>query len=214
MVLKKDIYELYKGSGPLTKLYLRIKLRICPFLLMEEFFPTSGKIVDLGCGNGLFSFILKLGSPSREIVGFDLDEKKINVARAIQKAFTGIQFEVGNIVEMRYPEADVLTLIDVLYLIPFAKQQEILEKCSGVLKTAGWLILKEMDTKPRWKYGWNIFQETLAVKIVGFTLGEKFYFRSREDYSRLLTSLGFQVKAVSLDKGYWYPHILYVCQKS
>jgi 2-polyprenyl-3-methyl-5-hydroxy-6-metoxy-1,4-benzoquinol methylase len=213
MVLKKDINGLYKGSGLLTKLYLRTKLRICPFLLMEEFFPKTGKMVDLGCGNGLFSFILKLGSPSREIVGFDLDEKKINVARAIQKAFTGIQFEVRNIVGMRYPEADVLTLIDVLYLIPFAKQEEILEKCSGTLKAGGWLILKDMDTKPRWKYGWNIFQETLAVKIIGFTLGEKFYFRSREDYSNLLTSLGFQVKAVSLDKGYWYPHILYICQK-
>lgn len=213
MVLKKDIYELYKGSGLLTKLYLRIKLRICPFLQMEEFFPQSGKIVDLGCGNGLFSFILKLGSPSREIVGFDLDEKKIAVAKQTQKAFSNIEFEIGNIVEMGYPEGDVFTLIDVLYLIPFREQEKILEKCYSTLKKDGLLIIKEMDTRPAWKYGWNLFQETWAVKMVGLTLGEKFYFKSKEEYSRILTSIGFTVDSVKLDKGYWYPHILYLCKK-
>jgi 2-polyprenyl-6-hydroxyphenyl methylase/3-demethylubiquinone-9 3-methyltransferase len=81
MVAKKEIFRLYKESSLLTKLYIRIKLKICPFLKMETFFPSNGKIIDLGRGNGLFSHILKLGSSLREIIGIDLDKKKIKAAK-------------------------------------------------------------------------------------------------------------------------------------
>jgi len=196
-----------------TKLYLRIKLRICPFLAVETYVPRSGKVVDLGCGNGVFSNLLKLGSPSRQVVGFDLDPKKIKAARDVHKDITGLEFQVANITDMDYPSADVFSLVDVLYLIPRREQEDMLRKCCRALSSGGALILKDMDTQPRWKYFWNVLQETLAVKIIGFTLGGKFYFRERADYLRLLRGIGFRVKAVPLDKGYWYPHILYVCVK-
>lgn len=210
---KKEIFELYKESGLLTQLYIRIKLKICPFIKMESFFPEKGKIIDLGCGNGLFSNILGVNSPLREITGIDLDEKKIKAAEKTQKDRSGIEFTRGNIIEMEYPQGDVFSLIDVLYLIPYEKQEIILRKCSSALDERGVLIIKEMDTKPRWKYIWNQIQETVAVKIVGLTLGEKFYFRSRKEFLKILTDLGFKINPVRLDKGYWYPHIIYVCNK-
>jgi len=180
---------------------------------METFFPKKGKMVDLGCGNGLFSNILKLGSSARRITGFDLDKKKIRIARGTQKARSYLDFQVGNITEMNYPHADVFTLIDVLYLIPFDKQEIILKKCHSVLDKGGILIIKEMDTKPAWKYCWNLIQETVAVKMVGLTLGEKFYFRSQEEFLKILNDVGFKVNPVRLDKGYCYPHIIFVCNK-
>jgi 2-polyprenyl-3-methyl-5-hydroxy-6-metoxy-1,4-benzoquinol methylase len=210
---KKEIFELYKENGLLIKLYIRIKLKICPFIKMESFFPEKGKIIDLGCGNGLFSNILRVNSPDREITGIDLDEKKIKTAEKTQKDRSGIEFTRGNIIEMEYPPGDVFSLIDVLYLIPYEKQEIILRKCSSALDEGGVLIIKEMDTKPRWKYIWNQIQETVAVKIFGLTLGEKFYFRSRKEFLKILTDLGFKINPVRLDKGYWYPHIIYVCNK-
>jgi len=213
MISKKEVFRLYRGQNLLTRLYVRVKLRICPFLLMENFFPEDGKIVDLGCGNGLFPAILKLGSSSREIVGIDLDQKKIEEAKKLEEIFSGLTFQTGNIVEMDYPQGDIFSLIDVLYLVPYPKQELILKKCYSALPEGGLLIIKEMDTKPLRKYFWNLFQETLAVKIIGFTLGERFYFRSRKEYLKILSDLGFEVTPVKLDSGYWYPHILYLCQK-
>jgi hypothetical protein len=70
-----------------------------------------------------------------------------------------------------------------------------------------------MDKRPRRKYLWNMIQETVAVKVVGFTLGSRFYFRSREENVSRLRALGFRVEVVRLDKGYWYPHILYLARK-
>jgi SAM-dependent methyltransferase len=213
MLRRKEVYRLYRRAGLGTKVYLRIKLRICPFLQMETYFPSEGKVIDLGCGNGVFSNLLKLASPSRDIVGFDLDPKKVLAAREVHKNISGLEFRAGNIINLDFHQADVFSLIDVLYLIPFAQQEEMLRKCHRSLSSGGTLILKDMDTKPRWKSRWNLFQETLAVKITGFTLGGKFYFRDRAEYVELLENIGFKVTAVPLDKGTWYPHILYICVK-
>lgn len=213
MLNREAIYRLYHNCGPATKLYLRIKFRICPFQALETYFPPAGKVIDLGCGNGVFSNLLKLGSPAREIIGFDLDPKKIKTAREVHKDIPGLEFRVSDIADMDYPRSDVISIIDVLYLIPYSRQEVMLHKCYGALGKGGILILKDMDSRPRWKYLWNIFQETLAVKIIGFTLGGRFYFRKQSDYLSLLESIGFRVQPVPLDKGYWYPHILYVCIK-
>ena len=213
MVAKKDIYTLYKTSGFLTKAYLRIKFRICPLLQAETFVPANGRIVDLGCGNGLFSFILRLGSSGRTITGIDLDPKKIRVAEKIAGPDPAFDFLTANIVEADYPPADVICLIDVLYLVPPAAQNKIIRKCAGSLPPGGLLIIKEMDDRPRWKQLWNRFQETLAVKVIGFTLGEKFFFRNAAAWEDALKRHGFMVRAERLDRGYWYPHILLIAQK-
>jgi len=209
----KDIFSLYSGSGLITKSYLWIKLKICPLVRLETLFPKEGKIIDLGCGNGLFPNILGIGSYRRRIIGADLDEKKIEAAEKTKGRLANIEYSLGNIVTMDYPTGDVFSLIDVLYLIPYEAQEAILKKCAEALSPEGTLIIKEMDTRPRWKYIWNYWQETVAVKIIGFTLGERFYFRSRGNFQNLLSGLGFRVSTVRLDKGYWYPHIAYVCTR-
>lgn len=209
----RDIFSLYSETGFFTKSYLRIKVKICPLLRLETLFPKEGKIIDLGCGNGLFPNILGIGSYRRRILGADLDAKKIAVAEKTKGHLANIEYSVGNIVTMDFPVADVFSLVDVLYLIPYDAQEVILKKCKEALSPEGKLIIKEMDTRPRWKYIWNYWQETAAVKIIGFTLGERFYFRSRDDFQNLLSSMGFQVSSVRLDKGYWYPHIAYVCTR-
>jgi predicted TPR repeat methyltransferase len=213
MVDKKALIDLYRGRGTWTSLYTRIKFKICPLLPVEPFLPKRGRVLDLGCGNGLFAAILKLGSEERRITGLDLDEGKIAVAREVFRAWPEDAFAVGDVVSAAYPAADIVTIVDVLYLIPHAAQEEILRKSHAALPRGGLLALKEMDTRPRWKYLWNAFQETLAVKIIGFTLGGRFYFKSRAEMTALLERIGFEVETVRLDKGYGYPHILYIARK-
>ena len=213
MIDKKELLEHYRKAGSITRAYLKIKLKICPLLQLEELFPKEGMIVDLGCGNGLFPNILSLGSPDRKIIGLDLDEKKIEIASATKIPDRRITYQIGDVVDAEYPRGDVFTLVDVLYLIPYEKHEPIIRKCYRSMPPGGILIVKEMDTRPRWKYVWNLFQETLAVKLIGFTLGERFYFRSQKDYTDLLQRLGFSVKPVPLHCGYWYPHIAYICVK-
>jgi len=212
-VSKKDVFTLFREAGPVLKAYLRIKFRICPILRTERYVPDKGTIVDLGCGNGLFAAILKSGAPARTIVGIDLDARKIAAARKSLGNIPHLDFRLGDIAAAEYPKADVYTLIDVLYLIPAADQDRILGKCAAALRPGGRLVLKDMDRKPRFKYFWNMLQETIAVKIVGFTLGSKFHFRDRADFIKTLTGLGLKVEVVPLHRGYAYPHILFLARK-
>jgi len=212
-VAKKDVFSLYREAGIITKVYMRIKFRICPILRTEVFVPDKGEIVDLGCGNGLFSAILKLGAPGRSILGIDLDARKIATARKSLGNIPHLDFRLGNIAATEYPKADAYTIIDVLYLIPIEEQNRILKRCAEALRPGGLLILKDMDKQPRRKYLWNMIQETVAVKIIGFTLGSKFHFRSRADYVETLKALGLKVEVVPLHKGYGYPHILFLARK-
>jgi 2-polyprenyl-3-methyl-5-hydroxy-6-metoxy-1,4-benzoquinol methylase len=210
---KKKLYAIFKGQGAWTAFYTRTKFKICPLLAIEPLLPRAGRVLDLGCGNGLFAAILKLGSPERIISGFDLDEKKIDAARTAFKNWAGMIFSVGDLIHSEYPAADIITIIDVLYLIPLDAQEAVLRKCHAALSAGGVLAFKDMDTRPRWKYAWNMIQETLAVKIIGFTLGGRFYFQSRENFTALLDRVGFDVEVVPQHKGYWYPHILYLATK-
>ncbi|MGD9345063.1 MAG: class I SAM-dependent methyltransferase [Candidatus Aminicenantes bacterium] len=213
MIDKKALLEHYREAGFITRTYLKIKLKICPLLKLEEIFPREGTIVDLGCGNGLFPNILCLGSSERQIIGLDLDKKKIEVANATKILSSQITYQIGDVVEGEYPQGDVFALVDVLYLIPYQRHEPILRKCYISLPPGGTLIIKEMDTRPRWKYAWNLFQETLAVKLIGFTLGERFYFRNQKDYLDILQRIGYSVETVPVHSGYWYPHIAYICTK-
>jgi len=196
------------------KPYLRIKFRICPVLRTEAYVPDKGDILDLGCGNGLFAAIMKLGSPARSIVGIDLDARKIAAARKSLGNLPHVDFRLGDVAATGYPKADACTIIDVLYLLPVEAQNRILRMCAIALPPGGTLVLKEMDKKPRWKYFWNMIQETISVKIVGFTLGSRFYFRTRKDYVATLAGLGFTLEVVPLHRGYAYSHVLYLARKN
>jgi 2-polyprenyl-3-methyl-5-hydroxy-6-metoxy-1,4-benzoquinol methylase len=212
-VNKKKIIALFKGRGAWTTLYTRIKFKICPLIPIEPHIPRRGRVLDLGCGNGLFAAILKRSSPEREIIGLDLDKGKIDQAKTIFQGWAGMDFRVGDVVASDYPRADIITIIDVLYLIPFEAQETILAQCRDALPPGGVLAVKDMDTRPRWKYIWNILEETLAVKIIGFTLGHRFYFQGRREFAERLNHYEFDVEIVPLHKGYWYPHILYLARK-
>jgi SAM-dependent methyltransferase len=213
MVALRDIYRAFAGHGLLTQVYLRVKLRICPVRRVETYLPPAGRVLDLGCGNGLMAALFMLGSSRRRVTGFDLDPGKVRAARRLKARWPSLEFEVADLAARRFPACESAVLVDVLYLIPRPKQDAILAECYRALRPGGLLLLKEMDTRPRWKYAWNYFQETLAVKVLGFTLGGRFYFRPRADCFRTLEGLGFRVRVVRLDRGYAYPHILYLCRK-
>jgi len=213
-VSRKDVVLLFREGGFIMRHYLHIKFRICPILRTEAYVPDKGEITDLGCGNGVFAAIMKLGSPARSIVGIDLDARKIAAARKSLGNLSHVDFRLGDVAATEYPRSDVFTIIDVLYLIPVETQNRILRMCADALPPGGTLVLKEMDKKPRWKYLWNMIQETISVKIVGFTLGSRFHFRTREDYVETLAGLGFTVEVIPLHRGYGYPHILFLAKKT
>jgi len=209
------VRELIAAYGELSRrdrLHMILRWWLCPRPAVAARVPAEGVIIDLGCGHGLFALLLARESAGRQVIGIDLDDRKIAVARQIR--LPNLRFEVGDIGQIEVPSAQAVTLLDVLYLVPYDVQERLLALCAGRLAPGGVIVLKETAEVPRWKAWLNRLEETLAVRVLRITVGGRFYFRTRADWQALFERLGFAVETVPLDRGYYHPHVLFVARKT
>jgi 2-polyprenyl-6-hydroxyphenyl methylase/3-demethylubiquinone-9 3-methyltransferase len=205
----EEYIKLIKEYPGLYRFY-QVKRRMFPIEKCLAHFPRRGTLVDLGCGNGLLTGLLCLRAPQMRVIGMDDDQRKLATARKVFGDFETLRFVRGDIVEAALPQGDHFSLVDVLYLINFSAQEKILASICRSMPENGLFLLKEMDNKPLYKFWFNIFQETVSVKLLGRTLGGRFYFRSSKEMVSLLKRVGFaSVEVIPLHRGYLYPHILY-----
>lgn len=214
MTVAADLRALIAAYSSLSwrdRLHMAIRWRVCPLPKIAAYVPDQGVIVDLGCGHGLFTQLLACEEPRRDVIGIDLDAHKVALAQ--QLALPNLRFIVGDVAQTDVPPAQAVTILDVFYLVPYAVQEHLLAVCAEKLAPGGVIVLKEMAEKPRWKVILNWLEETLAVRVLRITLGDKFYFRPRSDWQALLQRLSFTVETIPLDRGYYHPHVLFIARK-
>ncbi|MBO8162859.1 MAG: methyltransferase domain-containing protein [Brevibacillus sp.] len=66
----------------------------------------KGMILDIGCGPGWLTFILKEMAPQANIDGLDLSEEMVETARllAAQKGYSNVRFVQGDAVKLPFPD--------------------------------------------------------------------------------------------------------------
>jgi 2-polyprenyl-3-methyl-5-hydroxy-6-metoxy-1,4-benzoquinol methylase len=161
----------------------------------------------------LFTQFLARQSARRNVIGTDLDEEKIAIAQRLK--LPNLQFMPGDFAKINLADASVITILDVLYLIPYAEQEQLLASCADKLADGGIILLKDCAEKPAWKLWLTQIEESLAVHTFNITLGsERFYFRPRSEWQAIFQKLGFSVETISLDRGYYHPHVVFVARKT
>lgn len=159
----RQVLGLYKGSG-FQKLFSLIRLWDCPMEEIEREVPKKGVIVDLGCGDGLLTNYIALCSPSRHVIGIEINPFRI---REANKGLKNIKFIRGNILDRNIPQADAIILTHVLHHLPSERDQEILlQSCNKKLKKGGKLIVTEIAQKPILKYLFTWFTDAFIVPIL------------------------------------------------
>lgn len=213
-----ELLAAYPALTLRDRLHLRVRYWVCPLPQIARYVPASGLIVDVGCGHGLFAQLLCRLAPERQVIGFDLDRHKIAIAAQLTAPPGGLrnlEFRVEDAAQAQLPPAQAVTILDVLYLVPYAAQEKLLADCVAKLAPGGVLVLKEIAERPRWKYWANFVEESLMVRVLGLTAGHGgFYFRTRAQWQALLGGLGLQVETIALDRGYYHAHILFVGRKA
>lgn len=210
-----EVLSLYNSESFMVRFHVLGRWRLIPYPKLMQYIIPKGLVSDVGCGYGLWSFYLAKSFPDMNILGIDPDQHKIDVARKIvdTNGLENVHFQVGRAQDMTLPSCTTITMVDILYLVPYVDQTTILTHVINQLQTGGRFLLKEMSLQPRWKYIWNWIEEWLAVRLLHITYGQNFYFRDKNEWITLLTELGLKVKTVRLDKGYIHPHILYIGEK-
>jgi ubiquinone/menaquinone biosynthesis C-methylase UbiE len=207
--------SLYREAPIRTRIHVNGRWRIFPFPALAEFVFPQGSMVDLGCGYGLWLLYLAQRYPELQLFGIDPDKEKIRLARETAEAWQPgrVRFAVGAAQALELPSCRMVSLVDVLYLIPLDQQEAVIEAAARQLERGGRLLLKEISTQPHWKFAWNLFEETLAVRLLHITYGQQFYFRPDNDWRCLLERCGLRVETRRLDRGYPHPHILFLGEK-
>lgn len=209
--MMKEVLSLYRGAPLPTRLFLRGRILLSNLEFIERYVPRSGKIIDLGCGHGLFANLMALASPERQVTGIDLSPAKIELARATVGTRSNIEFICGDVFELGLPACDTVTIVDVLYLLSRPDQQKILEACRRMLRPGGKLIWKTQETRPRWKYYCTYGQEFLTTSI-GITRGRRgrLCFLSREEALSTLVDAGLTPRLIEMSTRLPYTDILLI----
>jgi ubiquinone/menaquinone biosynthesis C-methylase UbiE len=112
---------------------------------------TKGRILDAGCGAGDLAIELARGIPEAEVVGLDLSEPLLELARpsSAEASLTGrISFEKGDVQKMPFKDGwfDVVVSLNTFHVVkdPIAMLNEI----ERVLSPGGRLLLS--DIKRSW----------------------------------------------------------------
>lgn len=204
----------YRRERPFIRLFTLGRHLLAPLGLVASEVPTRGRILDLGCGHGLFTNLLALGSQDRSLLGVDPSAAKIEVARRSSAGLSNVRYQLGEIGDVSERDFDAITILDVLYLLPDEAKLSVLRRCRELLAPHGTLLVKTNDTYPRWEYALVRLEEELMVKLLAFTHGGQLHFRGIPEYTALLDQAGFTGRVLDLPTRLPVPHRLYVCLKA
>lgn len=209
-----DVFMLYSCQSIGTKIFIRLRHILSPLMALENHIPIEGNLLDLGCGHGLFTNYMALKSSRRNIIGIDPAEPKIKVARGTESAVPNVRYILGEIHDLSSNKLfDVITIVDVLYLLSERKQREIINICYGLLNKSARLILKTSITTQSWRFKWTYFQEKIMVNLK-LTLGDKnLIFLPVQKIIKILEETGFIVEQHHFPANTFYPSVVLICRK-
>ncbi len=210
----RRLLSLYSEAPLPVRAHVRIRWATCPFRAVAAELPGAGAVLEVGCGHGLLSLALALDNPELRVTGVDVDEHKLDAARAAAaRADLPAGFEAVEGAALPDGPWDGIAIVDVLYLLDADDQRALLRSYAERLPPGGVLAVKEMAPVPRWKATWNLLQETASVKILGITEGEQLTFLPPAELAGAMAAGGLSVRDRPLHRGYPHPHHLLVGRK-
>jgi 2-polyprenyl-3-methyl-5-hydroxy-6-metoxy-1,4-benzoquinol methylase len=201
-----------EGLPARARFHIRGRARSFPLFALSRQVPEQGRILEVGCGHGLVAATLALESPGRELVGFDIDRDKIELARvlaaAVEAAGGNLTVSVGD--GRIRPEGlwDAVIVADVLYLLAPPDQAQLVEDAARALRPGGVLVVKELDVRPRAKFAFARLEELVATRVLRVTAGDALHWRPAARWAELIEGAGLTAAVHRVDRGYPYPHVL------
>jgi 2-polyprenyl-3-methyl-5-hydroxy-6-metoxy-1,4-benzoquinol methylase len=199
-------------DDPVVRAYCRARFLIMRQRFLEEigqYLPATGRVLDIGCGFGLFSLYYAATGPGRFVRGVDVNGRRIAQARraAGRLGIDNVEYEEGDARDFK-GDHDVAAayMLDIVHHVPAESVPPLLRRLRRSLVPGGVLVVKDVDTQPtlkRW-FTWALDKAMAPATPVRYW--------SAEELTAALTEAGFRVRRHRMVDVLPYPHILYICE--
>ncbi|QCG90761.1 class I SAM-dependent methyltransferase [Azospirillum sp. TSH100] len=195
-------------------------------LLRNQLLPTHGRLLDLGCGQGVLTALLRAAAKRHAggdwpagwpappatltVQGVELSPKRVRIAQAALGTDAVLQ---GDIRSVHLPPCDAIVILDVLLYLQPDEQATVLARCANALAPGGILLLREADAEGGLPFQITRWAERIASVIRGHWR-QSLTYRPAADWSALLGSLGFEAEALPMSQGTPFANTLFIAQRS
>ena len=184
-----------------TKFHNFARSMMLPLAELDRSLPKKGKIIDLGCGEGVIAIHLA-GRKNRQVLGIDINAKRVQKTH-----LKNLKFKVADIRNYNLKNVDGVVLSDVLHHINPQDQKKVLSNIASSLKRGSRLIIKEINTEEFIRSKLSRFWDFV------FYPKEKIYFLSAGVLIKNLQDLGFVVKRKTSSHFFPGSTNLFICTK-
>jgi 2-polyprenyl-3-methyl-5-hydroxy-6-metoxy-1,4-benzoquinol methylase len=167
------------------------------------------RVLDVGCGFGLFGCYFAALYPEIAYCGVDLDARRIRTARE-SAARLGLGNATFSCRDARHltldDQYDAIMIIDLMHHIDDNSKRSLLETCAQHLARDGRLIIKDITTHPFPKLGF-----TWALDVL-MTQGFEMWYWDEEKFHAALGKHFKRVDTFPIADWMPYPHVAYLCE--
>lgn len=204
----RQIRGIYREKGLRYSFYISYRILTCPIKRIFHLIPEGLNYVDVGCGYGLISLWIALAFQHVNVIGIDVVKSRIEFCRKLadEAGVKNLRFCVTDITKETIDNSEIILLINLLHHIPFADQLSVLKQCINKTSRGGYIVFKDIDRTPSWKYLVNYIQDDLLRR-------EKTYCRSKDEYMKFFKKNGFEAEYFDLKRHYPYSHYLIRARK-
>lgn len=216
----------YLDGGIIAWEFARGKLHGDPIyreVLRGGLLASGPALIDIGCGQGLTLAALaearrRAGTPDwpasvpgppvfERLVGVELRQRIADLAgRALGDAAT---VHAGDASAIELEPASAVLIFDVLHMMPAPQQEALLRTVHQRLAPDGVVLVREADAGGGAAFHMVRAGNRLKAIVTG-NWGQRFVFRSRDEWARFFASVGFDAETKDMSAGTPFANVLFV----